>query len=177
MSCKVVLEPHLRGFGAKAFHVLRLREQTVAQQLHREDAIQADLPRTEHNAHAATGSPFPAGDTLVRCVATDACGNTNVCSFTVTVTNCLSCDPSLTRHDPDAPPGRALIKGRIQFGNSNPEILARLSVAAPSDQLQVQLNGVSATTRTYKTIPRPAGPPSMDYDLVVEAEPVEAQPG
>jgi hypothetical protein len=33
-----------------------------------------------------SGSTFPAGVTTVRCTATDASGNTNLCSFTVTVT-------------------------------------------------------------------------------------------
>ena len=33
----------------------------------------------------ASGSTFPKGVTLVNCVATDAAGNTNACSFTVTV--------------------------------------------------------------------------------------------
>ena len=32
-----------------------------------------------------SGSLFPAGDTLVNCTATDACGNVGSCSFTVTV--------------------------------------------------------------------------------------------
>ena len=33
----------------------------------------------------ASGSLFPVGVTTVNCVATDECGNTNACSFTVTV--------------------------------------------------------------------------------------------
>ena len=32
-----------------------------------------------------SGSTFPIGDTMVQCVATDACGNTNACTFLVKV--------------------------------------------------------------------------------------------
>jgi autotransporter-associated beta strand protein len=40
-----------------------------------------------------SGSSFPPGITTVFCTATDSCGHSNVCSFTVTVTNGGVCPP------------------------------------------------------------------------------------
>jgi len=43
-------------------------------------------PSPEIGSAPASGSHFPIGDTLVTCTATDSSGNTDTCTFTVTVT-------------------------------------------------------------------------------------------
>ncbi len=50
-------------------------------------------PALTLSCNPPSGSSFPPGVTTVTCSATDSCGNSNVCSFTVTVTNGGPCPP------------------------------------------------------------------------------------
>jgi hypothetical protein len=51
----------------------------------------------------ASGSSFPPGSTTVNCTVTDASGNSNTCSFTVSVLDCtITCPANITRsNDPN----------------------------------------------------------------------------
>jgi len=55
-----------------------------------------DAPIVELTAGLASGSSFPGGVTTVTFRATDACGNSAECSFTVTVNNDLTADVIVT---------------------------------------------------------------------------------
>jgi len=79
-----------------------------------------------------SGSVFPLGATVVTCTATNACGSSNICTFTVTVTNC-SCSVTTNAPTNDTPAwatqlitAPATVSGCLQNAGPTPQGVAGL---------------------------------------------------
>ncbi len=80
----------------------------------------------------ASGSTFPTGVTTVNCVATDAAGNVNTCSFTVTVED-KEAPHAICQQGPN-PAGNNIPGGKRPAAEVNPDGFFRLLAADNCDE-------------------------------------------